>query len=82
MKRGEGMPRKGHGNKESVRERLQEGVDQFGHRLQDEAKGVEARIKEGIASAVEKGRHPEQRFGRPPSRRPPSGRPPSSSSQE
>jgi hypothetical protein len=40
-------------------------------------KGVETRIKDGIASAVEEGKHAEKRFGRPPSRRPPSGRPPS-----
>ncbi|HEX6509428.1 MAG TPA: hypothetical protein VF221_17505 [Chloroflexota bacterium] len=70
------MTREGQETRESVQERLRVGVEDFGHRLQDEAKGVEQRVKEGIQSAIEEGKHPERRFGRPPSRRPPSGRPP------
>ena len=56
---------------------VQARVDEFGRRLQEEAKGVESRVKDGIASALEESRHPETRFGRPPRRPPPSGRPPS-----
>lgn len=62
---------------DGVRDRLRAGLERFGERLQEEARGVEHRIKQGIQSAVEDSKHPERRFGRPPKRRPPSGRPPS-----
>jgi hypothetical protein len=62
---------------EGVQDRLRTGLERFGRRLQHEMKGVERRVKDGIESAVREGKHPERRFGRPPSRRPPSGRPPS-----
>lgn len=52
------MPRAGKKREDGVQQRLREGIEQFGHRFHDEAKGVEARIKEGIASAVEDGRRP------------------------
>jgi hypothetical protein len=59
------------------REHFRERADRFSRRFQEEAKGVESRVKDGIASALEESRHPETRFGRPPRRPPPSGRPPS-----
>ena len=60
-----------------LQEELRSKLEQFGTRLQEEAQGLGPRIKEGIQEAVEEGKHPERRFGRPPKRRPPSGRPPS-----
>jgi hypothetical protein len=56
---------------------LRDHMSLFAERLQEEAKGTEGRIKEGIRSAVEERKHSHRRFGRPPARRPPSGRPPS-----
>jgi hypothetical protein len=69
----------GRENDEGTRERLRKRVDKFGRRLQEEAKGIESRVKEGIQESVEESKHRDRRLGRPPglSRRPPSGRPPS-----
>lgn len=62
---------------EEIRDQLPDGVEGFGERLQEEARGVGTRVKEGIRTAIHNSRDGERRPGRPPSGRPPSGWPPS-----